>query len=357
MGLGNMFSWLRSQYDKLVAFAVLIGLIGSLVYLAVRIGMTSSEQKKFELWIQSLPIEYPDVVMTNTAAVDGAVTGSQNPFQVANDQWTNNLMFVPETRLKCLDCRRPIPLDAETCPFCRGKVPPWGAREKEKDSDDDGMPDFWEEKYKLDPIDASDGNKDPDGDGFTSELEFRAGTEPTDGKSHPSLESLLRIDDITEEPFRLKFKAVMTLPDGSFQFQINLREGERSYFVKMNEEVAKEGFKVVKYEPKFEMDESTGVGRRKKDVSVLTLQSGDELIPLIKGEERGYVQYKIKIVLDLDKSPYTVRKGEQLSVKWNEKKQTYTVIKIDTEDQSVVIRRAGDNKDFTVRKTLEFETK
>jgi hypothetical protein len=38
------------------------------------------------------------------------------------------------------------------------------------DSDGDGMPDSWETKHRLDPIDPADANADRDRDGFT-ELE------------------------------------------------------------------------------------------------------------------------------------------------------------------------------------------
>jgi hypothetical protein len=37
-----------------------------------------------------------------------------------------------------------------------------------KDSDNDGMPDDWEIKYKLNPNDASDAVKDLNGDGYTN---------------------------------------------------------------------------------------------------------------------------------------------------------------------------------------------
>lgn len=46
------------------------------------------------------------------------------------------------------------------------------------DEDGDGLPDWWEEKYGLDPADASDAALDPDGDGLPNLAEFRAGTNP-----------------------------------------------------------------------------------------------------------------------------------------------------------------------------------
>ena len=46
------------------------------------------------------------------------------------------------------------------------------------DSDDDGMPDWWEWKHALNAADPSDAALDPDGDGLSNLAEFRAGTDP-----------------------------------------------------------------------------------------------------------------------------------------------------------------------------------
>ena len=57
------------------------------------------------------------------------------------------------------------------------------------DTDADGMPDWWESLYDLDPTDASDAGVDPDGDWLLNLDEFMAGTNPlvadTDGDGLP----------------------------------------------------------------------------------------------------------------------------------------------------------------------------
>ncbi len=47
------------------------------------------------------------------------------------------------------------------------------------DSDEDGMPDTYENQYGFDPLDPSDAQQDADGDGLTNLEEYQAGTNPT----------------------------------------------------------------------------------------------------------------------------------------------------------------------------------
>ncbi len=46
------------------------------------------------------------------------------------------------------------------------------------DDDDDGIPDTWETKNGLNPLDAADASLDPDGDGLTNLQEYQGNTDP-----------------------------------------------------------------------------------------------------------------------------------------------------------------------------------
>jgi ribosomal protein S27E len=53
------------------------------------------------------------------------------------------------------------------------------------DSDDDGMPDEWEFRHGLNPMNPDDANLDLDGDGHTNYKEYVGGSDPTDSLSVP----------------------------------------------------------------------------------------------------------------------------------------------------------------------------
>ena len=48
------------------------------------------------------------------------------------------------------------------------------------DSDGDGIPDWWEIRWGLNPFDPADAAQDPDGDGLTNLQEYQRGTDPFD---------------------------------------------------------------------------------------------------------------------------------------------------------------------------------
>jgi len=64
------------------------------------------------------------------------------------------------------------------------------------DTDEDGLPDLWEERFGLDPNLASDASEDPDGDGRNNLSEFEAGNSPLAADNGAQLSTLASFQDV-----------------------------------------------------------------------------------------------------------------------------------------------------------------
>jgi hypothetical protein len=58
---------------------------------------------------------------------------------------------------------------------------------KTTDTDGDGIPDYWELQYDLDPNNSADAAQDKDGDGVSNLDEFKGNSDPTDKNSVPTI--------------------------------------------------------------------------------------------------------------------------------------------------------------------------
>jgi hypothetical protein len=334
--------WVRDHYDRLIAFGVLLALLGSLLYLAIRVGMVRTMQDQFDHEIGAMRPAHEHAGELDTAPFERAEEEIRSPRRLA--AWETPLLS-PEARVWCPDCRRPIPYAAKTCPFC-------GAAQREDpdtledfDGDGDRMWDSWERKYNLNPKDPADAAADPDGDGFTNLEEFLGNpkTDPRNPEDSPPLVVKLRLVRIETDPFRLRFRGLMTLPDGSMKFQINLRDNSQTYFRKLDEEI--EGFKLAKYEEKFET-KAGGTAGLKKDVSELTLQRGDKTIRLVKGQDVQYDEYVAHLAFAVDNTEIAKRVGETFTLRGRK----YQVIDIDSRRERVLIRSLQDGKEAAIER-------
>ncbi len=348
LGINGFLGRIKEHYDKVIAFAVLLALVTSLVLLVVAmIPMQRQEEAGFERWLKDLRPQHPDAALVESSAYDQALHSLQSPLLLVvpgGEGASNAWMFVPETRFNCRECRHPVAVAAETCPFCNTPVVP--IEPETMDHDGDGMPTEWERQYGLDPFDASDAQKDFDGDGWTNLEEFTAGKDPTNPDSRPPAIGRVTLDNITGTQFGLRFNSRVTTGSG-FKFGLNYRlpDGSmRTEFVKIGDTV--EGFKVERYEEKSEPAKQPGLS--KVDVSELILLTPKgEPITLVKERAVRYVELIAHLSLKLrdEVQRFEKRKGDSFEVDGG----TYSVIDVDGKGGSVVIRGESADSTITIR--------
>ena len=348
LGIDQFWMRLKEQYDKVIAFVVLLLLVSSLIYLGVKVGLIRQMQQDFDGWLKTRRPLHPHAAQIESGVYDKAVKEIQSPFVIDSSVHTNGSMFVPQTRFSCRDCRMPVKLGADECPSCHAKVIVVVTQDPDADDDGDGMSNAWEDKYGFDPFDPTDAAKDNDNDGYSNLAEYKAGTDPTDPNSHPAAVEQLELVSITGEKFGLRFKSRIRTKSG-YKFAINykLPTGEvKSDFVSIGDTVA--GVLIEKYEEKYI---ETRKNFPKKDVSELTLltKSGDRIV-LVIGKATGHIKLTAHLVLTLPdgkKVKFDLAKNDEFEVDG----KMYKVIAIDGDNKRVVIRDKSNQKEIVIQRT------
>lgn len=343
---------LKEHYDKVLALAVLLMLVCSVVLLVVNVRTMQRDEVKFNGWLKGLSPAHPHADKVDPSPYESANEALRAPFLLSlpgsagatNVPW----MFVPETRFNCRECRLPIPMLSEICPFCKTAVK--AVVEESLDNDSDGMPTVWERQFALDPFDAADAQKDLDDDGYTNLEEFTANTDPTDPKSRPAAVERLQLTGISGTQFALRFNSRIRTQSGGYKFGLNykLPNGQiKTDFVELGELVA--GFKVEKYEDK-QREPATPPAIGVVDRSELTLlASKGDAITLVIGQPVQYVELTAHLSLTLRGSveTYKVRKGDTFELDGRK----YTVIDIDAKGQLVIITEEQSRMNRTITLT------
>jgi len=351
LGIDQLGTRLKEQYDKVIAFTVLLLLVSSLVYLGVKVGNIRQMQEEFDGWLKTRTPRNPHAAQIEPTVYNSAVASIKSPFVLEQSSSTNGAgsMFVPQTRFSCRDCRMPVPINAEKCPHCNIVVVPPEA--DNPDADGDGMPTVWEEKYGLDPFDPTDAAKDNDSDGYSNLTEYREGKfDPTDPNSHPAAVEKLKLISITGEKFGLQFKSRIKTRSG-YKFALNYRlpSGEqKTDFVSIGDTVA--GVKIVKYEEKLiEVRKNFP----KEDRSELTVEKKDgEKIILVIGKRTLHINFTAHLELTLPDGEIIkidASKNDEFEVEG----AIYKVIDIDGDKGPVIIRGKSNQKKIVIRLTSE----
>ncbi len=311
--------WLKKVYDKLAAAAVLLVLVISLFMLAVQAQSLKQQQSRFDGELQRQTPLHALAQPTDRTLFDMSRLALIDPSQIG--EWPLRLM-VPELRVRCTECQRPIPYAATVCSFCKAEQGPDVAPDPFKD---------WLKKNNLNTLDAEIGSADADNDGFTNREEFDFKTDPNQATNHPPALAKVTVQSIQPISFRLIFKSVSKMPEGKNLFQINLRSNDKTWWKSIGEEV--EGFKLITY------DEKGPEGQ------VLTLQRGDKKIPLIKGREVPRNEYLITLNSKLDGGALPpVRVDEEFTVKGVQ----YRVKTVDISSNTVLIHDPSRDMDVLI---------
>lgn len=309
-------SFLKKNYDRLIAAVVLVVLLSALVFLALQAKVQKASQQEFDQKLISLKPKFEKAGPADTAIFQNTIAAIASPLQIGD--WREGLLLTPEFRVRCVGCERPVLYTATNCSFkaCGAVQPP--DRSDVIDANVNGIPDDWEKKFSLFAMDPKEVESDHDGDGFTAREEFEGDSDPRDSASHPSLVKKMSVVEIKPIDFQMIFKAV-NRAGTNLIFQINLRANGRTFYKKIGEDA--EGFTLAEYDAKA------------AEGPTLTLERSGKKISLIKGHKVPRDDYEIKIASPLPGLPKTVRPD----VEFEFKEGKYRVKKVDIQGARVLI--------------------
>ncbi|MDO9543427.1 MAG: hypothetical protein Q7J98_14060 [Kiritimatiellia bacterium] len=325
----EIISLIRASYDKLILIVVLAVILVSLLILILSAGREKKSLADNQ-WEPALirPAQPSDKL---AAAVCDAIEAVGAPFQLSR----TTRMVVAELRVNCIKCGRPIPVNAETCPFsnCRAQQPRI-ASSKTKDIDFDGLPDEWEKRYELNP-NIDDANQDADGDGFTNLEEFFADTDPKDSANTPPPVSKLRVLKAGRIPLPLTFGGAQRLTKDDTLFLVKNKRTRRDHYVHIGDTV--DGYKITGYE-QITTNVNKGTFKVEEDVSVLKISKGGKSFALTVGDKGGTQgELAASLIYLIDNAKMLVKKGEIISLKNNR----YKVVDIDGQNVTVADMQSG----------------
>ena len=327
MSVRGIGQWLKRTYDRIIASVILLVLFVSLIMLAVHAQLLKGRQLAFDNELNHLKPKHGEAQPVDRSGFEADHRLLDSPLQVT--EWTNHLLL-PELRVSCVNCDRPIPYAATNCPYCKTPQPSTKV-EGDLDRDNDGMPDAWEIAHGFNPLDPTDANGDADNDGFTNLEEYKFGTDPRNPASHPPPLAKVKVGSITPIPFPLVFKGASKLSESVYLFQINSnRRNGQSFNKRIGEEV--EGFKVVAY------DEKAPEG------PTLTVERLGKQIPLVKDKVVPRGEYEVVLISGFDGARIPVRVDSEFEVKGSK----YRVKKVDTDTNRVLIHDPSRDTDVWI---------
>lgn len=341
---------LQRNYDKIIFAVAILFLVATGVFRIGSRGRIDAERADFDSSVRSLRPDHAELAPVDMAPVVLASRLFAEPFPMG----TNKVFLVAQERVRCINpaCRHPIPFDSEKCSFCGTDQPVDGAVAG-GDSDGDGLPDEYEEKYAfLNPVDPSDIGLDYDKDGFTNLEEFEAQTDPSDPASHPSKIEFLRVKGVEEDTVKFRLMGSMRLSAEKIRYQI--KAPGRDWNVLPGEEFEDPAVPGGKYKivetgltTNMVIDRAYGDKPRPKEFPVVVISNGPAKYRLVgDGTPGSSGAFRVTFVCkkDIEEKEYLGLPGQPFAFD----NEQFVVFKVDRNLKSVLIHRVPDEKEFTV---------
>lgn len=368
--------FLMRHYEKILLAALLSVFIGLLALQLVLWRQNEQIQVEKMKGFKEPPPNYVQIQFDDKKSPFRALESlpEKPQWNVAGTREGNTTLFtdfmVSYPMALCPYCNRVIPASsfptgdgAGKCPFpdCRKTLhaPYNSAQEKESDSDFDGIPDKEEIRLGLNPKDASDADADYDDDGFSNYEEFISKTDHKNTMDRPRYHEKLFVRSVTRAklPFRLKnvsFTGSREKQNAQVQMELERFRGRvrtQDKFLKLNDlfQSLAGQFKVVDLNPKF-VRSANGIEENQSTVTVRKMSTGENIVL-----EIGKVIYepRVKAVLGInlvnDSKDFEVFEKSKFSVgKMKTGIDTYSVVKIDQNKNTVTVKFERDGKEYLI---------
>ena len=327
-------------YDKLL-LALSVVLFAAAVA-ALRSGTSSAGESAEGLQrrIRSFQPAHPGAERLSQSEFDAALREATDPFVLG----TNSPLLVAAERVACIKCSMPIPMSDDTCRYCGAEQPSENVGD-DWDTDGDGIPDVWEKKVSLNPLDPLDAALDADADGFTNLEEFQQGTDPRDPKSHPARFRFLRVSEIEATPFPYLLRGKSKQPDGSYKFQVNDASGKSNYLRK-GDKLPGTDFTLSEYETRRELVARKGFKPTEQDVFYLTFRRGEDFVELKENGPAQSSAFEVTLICTKDRTgaSWHVKRLESFEMDG----ERFTLVSVNAAKSSAVLKREKTGEEVQV---------
>ncbi len=347
-------AFLVRHYEKLVLGFLLLAVLGWSYWRLDSINQGGLDMQEMRQRMGTGPVDSSPMSALTADNFLGlkAFVGTDIMWQPKGDT-SQGTLFDAARYISCANpaCAHILPFAVNVCPYCKAEQGPEEtqvAESAEMDSDGDGLPDAYENKYKfLDRNNPGDANLDEDNDGFTNVEEFQAGTNPADPVAHPPFAAKLRFVKAARSPLPVTVEKITRNGNDvkAWQIQFSVLENGRrvSRFARVGETVG--GFAIVEVQPKMlERIDPKVKTTYQEDVSEVIMRRGQEETIVLTRAQQKYekgVKAELLFLPDLaggqrDRALRTVAVGEKFTLTVaSGRKESYVLTKVSDRDAVV----------------------